>query len=132
MTLNSAQEVYSRFDSTIKALSAGQTGTSGGGGGGSGSNGFSLSGSPTVSISEASAVEEVEFTDLDSSHWAYEAVRALKNINVISGYSDGSFMPEKEVTREELDVYKRQAHKPRTNCGKLRPRHCAVCIQAVE
>lgn len=43
-----------------------------------------------------------EFTDLPSSHWAYEAVTALKDLGIINGVSADSFAPDNNVTRAEF------------------------------
>ena len=42
------------------------------------------------------------FSDLPPGHWAYDAVMGLVNRGVLAGYPDGTFKPEKEVTREEF------------------------------
>ena len=41
------------------------------------------------------------FSDLSLNHENYEAIRRLKQRNVISGYPDGTFKPEKGVSRVE-------------------------------
>lgn len=41
------------------------------------------------------------FSDLPESHENYEAIRQLKNREVISGYPDGTFKPNKGVSRVE-------------------------------
>lgn len=41
------------------------------------------------------------FSDLSQNHENYEAIRHLKQRNVISGYPDGTFKPEKGVSRVE-------------------------------
>ena len=46
-------------------------------------------------------VREVAFCDL-KGHWAEKAVCRLVQMQVISGYPDGSFKPEREVSRYEL------------------------------
>lgn len=43
-----------------------------------------------------------EFTDLPSSHWAYEAVTALKDLGIVNGVSADSFAPDNNVTRAEF------------------------------
>ncbi|NUU64160.1 Ig-like domain-containing protein [Paenibacillus agri] len=43
----------------------------------------------------------VTFNDL-SKHWAKEAVDKLSKLNIVSGYPDGSFKPEREMTRAEF------------------------------
>ncbi len=42
------------------------------------------------------------FTDINTSHWAYEYVAKLNGTSIISGYPDGSFKPDATVTREEF------------------------------
>ena len=42
------------------------------------------------------------FTDLPSTHWAYNDVQKMVNEGIVSGYNDGSFKPEKNVTNEEF------------------------------
>lgn len=42
-----------------------------------------------------------EFKDVGASHWAYEAIQSMKEKGLLSGYSDGSFRPNKEVTYGE-------------------------------
>lgn len=43
-----------------------------------------------------------DFTDLDSSHWAYTYVNTLSNEGVINGYEDGSYRPQNSVTKAEF------------------------------
>ncbi len=84
------------------------SGTSGGGGGGGSS---SSGGKSKVAVSPYAPVEIVTpqspsgestlFTDI-GSHWAKAEIEALSNKGVISGYPDGSFMPDKSVTRAEF------------------------------
>ncbi|MDA0376337.1 MAG: S-layer homology domain-containing protein [bacterium] len=51
---------------------------------------------PTIGFAE-----ENSFSDLPKDHYAYEAVEYLKSQNIISGYEDGTFQPEKSVNRAE-------------------------------
>ena len=46
--------------------------------------------------------DKSEFTDLPSSHWAYEAVKALKDLGIVNGVSADSFAPDNNVTRAEF------------------------------
>ncbi len=41
------------------------------------------------------------FTDMNPDHWAYNAAAYLVSAGVLSGYPDGSFKPDKPVTRAE-------------------------------
>lgn len=43
-----------------------------------------------------------DFSDLPSTHWAYENVMSLVNDGVINGYTDGTYKPQKQVTRGEF------------------------------
>lgn len=42
------------------------------------------------------------FVDVQQAYWANPYICSIKNTGVISGYPDGSFMPEKLVTRAEM------------------------------
>lgn len=42
------------------------------------------------------------FTDINSSHWAYSAINELVAKGTIGGYTDGSFRPNNTVTRAEF------------------------------
>lgn len=44
----------------------------------------------------------VTFSDLSKEHWAYNNIMNLVEQNVINGYTDGTYKPEKEVTRGEF------------------------------
>ena len=43
-----------------------------------------------------------DFSDLPSSHWAYSYVQKLVADGTINGYADGTFLPNKQVTRAEF------------------------------
>ena len=43
-----------------------------------------------------------EFSDVPTSHWAYEFISKLSDEGVISGYGDGTYAPSKNVTRAEF------------------------------
>lgn len=44
----------------------------------------------------------LNFTDVNTSHWAYPYIASAYNKGWISGYPDGSFRPEKSISREEV------------------------------
>ncbi|SKC63008.1 S-layer homology domain-containing protein [Maledivibacter halophilus] len=44
------------------------------------------------------------FKDISSDYWAKEEIDIASYHGIIEGYGDGSFMPEKPVTREEMAV----------------------------
>lgn len=99
------------FLTQLSANTDTSSGTSGGSSSGSSVRGKSSSSSGGFAVSgtqdkkdDTAAPEQsaVLFTDMNESHWAYEAVKALKDKGVLSGYADGSFAPDKTVTREEF------------------------------
>lgn len=44
----------------------------------------------------------LSFSDVPQGYWAYDAIMALAQRGVINGYPDGTFRPEKGVTRAEF------------------------------
>ena len=44
----------------------------------------------------------VNFSDLTSEHWAYEPIVEMANKGILSGYPDGTFLPNKSITRAEF------------------------------
>lgn len=44
----------------------------------------------------------MRFKDVNTEHWAYEAIEKLAEQGIINGYSDGTFKPDEPVTRAEL------------------------------
>ena len=45
---------------------------------------------------------EQTFSDVPQTHWAFEYIIELVNDNVLSGYPDGKFRPNNNVTRAEF------------------------------
>ena len=45
---------------------------------------------------------KMEFDDLSSSHWAYDAVKALWKDGIVKGVTENTFEPERSITREEF------------------------------
>lgn len=43
-----------------------------------------------------------EYTDLDKSNECYEAASRLRDFGIMGGYEDGSFRPDKTITRAEV------------------------------
>ena len=43
-----------------------------------------------------------DFPDVSKDHWAYETINNMKSKGILKGYEDGTFKPDKEVTREEF------------------------------
>ena len=83
----------------------------GGGGGGGGGGSFATLPKPTPTaapaadktVGDAPIVPAVQlYPDVPQEHWAYEAIRFLNAKNAVSGYEDGSFLPEEKITRAEF------------------------------
>ncbi|MBQ4110330.1 MAG: S-layer homology domain-containing protein [Clostridia bacterium] len=88
----------------INPPASGSTTSSGGGGGGGGSS-FGGSYNTNVVIPEAEKAPEetkITFSDINKEHYAYDSVEYLASKNIISGFPDGSFRPDANVTRAEF------------------------------
>jgi hypothetical protein len=53
-------------------------------------------------ITSHGAESGMEYADVKPVHWAYEAVKAMSDRSVITGYPDGSFLPDNTVTYGEF------------------------------
>lgn len=66
---------------------------------------FDIMGSSRIAIMKPSAPEEVQgpdsFPDI-TNHWAKMYIDYLASRSIINGYEDGTFGPEKEITRAEF------------------------------
>jgi len=49
--------------------------------------------------------EDPGFTDVDDGNWAYKYIVYAVGQNVISGYPEGDYRPDLEVTRDQMAVY---------------------------
>ncbi len=45
---------------------------------------------------------KTEFKDVAKTHWAYSYISSIYSLNYVSGYADGTFLPDKNVTRDEF------------------------------
>jgi Zn-dependent M16 (insulinase) family peptidase len=57
-----------------------------------------------LSADERGPEFENRFRDLSSNDWYYDAVRSVSEKNIMAGYDNGLFMPEKNITRAELST----------------------------
>lgn len=106
-TLDDVQEL---FDSAVRKVlkdkeNSGSKSPGSGGGGGGGSS-VTMPKDDTVLTPVVPAVPQPQvpgrvFADVAPDHWANEAVTALANSNVISGYGNGTFKPDSLITRAE-------------------------------
>jgi DNA-binding beta-propeller fold protein YncE len=45
------------------------------------------------------------FPDVDADHWALDYVEYVVAQNIVGGYEDGTYHPEREVTRGQMSIY---------------------------
>lgn len=88
----------------LKALKNDNEEKDGGGNGSGGGGGYSYGSQQGRSDGTGSDTNAsgVQFSDLSSVPWAYEAITALANKGVISGVADGIFSPNDNVTRAQF------------------------------
>ena len=76
--------------------------SSGGGSSGGSSKGSSAGGNYNLSGTNQIAPAAEKFSDLSEAAWAKEAILNLSDKKIISGYEDGTFLPNNLIKREEL------------------------------
>ena len=54
-----------------------------------------------MAVSSFSAVSAQSYSDVPTTHWAYENIERCKDKHWFSGYPDGTFRPDGEITRAE-------------------------------
>ncbi len=102
-----AEQIKGLFDDAVDEhipdSSAGGQVSSGNAGGVSGSPVKDMGGSVGAGVSgNVPQGNKNTFNDCNSDHWAYTYIMELKQANIVSGYSDGCFYPDKQVKREEF------------------------------
>lgn len=55
-----------------------------------------------IPVFATTTTDEIIFSDINSTHYAYEAIKAMKTYGIISGYPDGTFRPNNTVNRVEF------------------------------
>ena len=53
-------------------------------------------------VPAVTAQSQTTFTDVPSTHWAASAIAEAVQAGYVSGYPDGTFRPDQEVTREQF------------------------------
>lgn len=100
------QEIATAFKTAVNTvyeqIGSGQAGGLGGGAGDSSFDKGNTNGNDTVTPSVIPTPSTTEFVDVATSHWAYSYITKLYSLNYISGYTDGTFLPDKNVTRDEF------------------------------
>lgn len=87
----------------LEKIADNKTQSTSGGGSGSGGGRKSYSQSTTyVPVTSEVWKIPVVFDDIDGVAWASEAILALADKNIINGKTEGKFMPDEAITREEF------------------------------
>lgn len=103
------QELAARFEADAKAAygssTSSGTGSGAGGGGGSGSGG-GASGITLTKKDEADMIKNQDSSVFPDTvnHWAKEYIETLCGKSVVKGYDDGSFYPDKSISRAEFSA----------------------------
>lgn len=58
----------------------------------------------SIFLTGIAGAQNPPFYDLNSTHWAYESVRELAELGILTGYPDGSFAGTQATTRYEVAV----------------------------
>ena len=61
------------------------------------------------------------FPDVDSNHWASDYIHTLANLQIISGFPDGSFRPDAAVTRAQFAAILRNAFPADVDLRNVKP-----------
>lgn len=60
------------------------------------------------------------YSDLSEKHWAYDYVMDMQEKGIMLGYPDGTFRPNKEVTRAELAAMITRVFQPEASDGTIK------------
>lgn len=103
------KKVSSEFKPLVETVKAIYFGKDDGGTGGGGSSSDNQKEDDTTENTPSDEKEDViipqptvSFTDINSSHWAYDSVITLAEKFILNGYFDGTFKPENNITRAEF------------------------------
>ncbi len=100
MTKEAFKAAYKKAVEDEKTAMSKQNNAGGGGGGGGVS---SVSGVPIVVPEKTNPIALVsDFTDIGGVDWAKDAIMALAQAGVVSGYEDNTFRPQQSIKREEF------------------------------
>lgn len=114
--ISTIQALKAYIDNFKISTNSGDSGSGGSGGGGGGSAsliGGSLVGNKEVDafVDDKSAQnivdnsipkQEALFNDVSTDRWSYQSIQVLVANGAVSGYEDGNFYPERNVTRAEF------------------------------
>lgn len=99
-TFSTLEDVEQAFSIAAKAVYKDENKHTSSKGGGSSGKVVTPSMPPIDTVDKASAT--IVFSDVSDEHWCCEAVAALEAKGVVSGFPDGSFGPDLNVTRAEF------------------------------
>lgn len=57
---------------------------------------------PNTSADDSDVLEKSRFRDVIASHWANENINKITDMGAFSGYEDGTFRPDNQITHEEF------------------------------
>lgn len=63
---------------------------------------WKVPGATTPSTPSTPSNKTSAFSDLPTSHWAYDNIMEMAELGILDGYSDGTFKPNKTISRAEF------------------------------
>jgi len=85
----------------LKAKEKNETSGGSGGGGGGGGGDFAISDKPAKNETKPEPEKETSFNDI-KNHWGKDDIIKMTSSGILNGYEDGSFKPDKSITRAEF------------------------------
>ncbi|WP_223634638.1 S-layer homology domain-containing protein [Planococcus sp. 4-30] len=55
-----------------------------------------------IALNISSSTKKTEYSDINSDHWAENDIAAVTEAGLFNGYANGSFKPDKNITRAEM------------------------------
>lgn len=102
--VDTLDEMGKKLKSLLSKSSEGKSTGSGSGSGSSQNHGVSQNtgGNDYVNPNKDSDDKKELYPDVPKEFWAYDAIKTLSENNILKGYDDGTFRPQKSVTRAEF------------------------------
>jgi len=104
MNFSSLEDFKNKFNNALSKIKK-QTNSSSGGGSGSGGGNVNYTVQSVVEKQPENEHQETIksiFSDVSNTHWAYEYIKSMSDKNIVSGYPDGTFKPDNDITRAEF------------------------------
>lgn len=105
---DSVEDVQTAFYAAVKQVgkvkksSGGSSGSSGGGHNGTTGGGLVRWSGTTTDTAKTETAKGQTFIDVAAGHWCAQAAEKLAENGILSGMGDGSFLPDRAVTRAEF------------------------------